>query len=106
MDIEGIKTDGIPIQDYNRFTSKTIYNDGLCISETPIIEEGIFLDGVKITTVEEWNKAIEEFRKREKDFIPKQKVRDKIEEWDKSIKWNNSDDHYYAIKILKELLGE
>lgn len=80
--------------------------NGICVSENPILEEGIFVEGVKITTAEEWNKAIEEFRKRANDFIPKQKVRDKIEEWDKSIKWNNADDHYYAIKILKELLGE
>lgn len=40
------------------------------------------------------------------DFIPKSKIKEKIEEWDKSIKWNNTDDRYYAIKILQELLEE
>lgn len=39
-------------------------------------------------------------------YIDKSKLREKIEEWDKSIKWANSDDWYYAIKILKELLEE
>lgn len=42
----------------------------------------------------------------EKNYVSKQVIRDKIKEWDKSIKWNNSDDHYYAIKILKEIIGE
>ena len=115
--MEGIKIDGIPIQDYNGFTSETIYNDGFCISETPIIEEGIFLDGVKITTAEEWNKAIEEFRKRANDFIPKQKVRDKIEELkkqtstinDKQISKKYSHTQFArecCIGLLKEVLEE
>ena len=39
-------------------------------------------------------------------LIRKDKIKEKIEEWDKSIKWNNADDHYYAINILKELLEE
>ena len=38
------------------------------------------------------------------DFIRKSRVKEKIEEWDKSIKWANADDKYYAIKILQELL--
>lgn len=37
-------------------------------------------------------------------FIEKKRIKDKIEEWDICIKWNNADDRYYAIKILKELL--
>lgn len=40
------------------------------------------------------------------NYISKDKIKEKIEEWDKSIKWNNADDHYYAINILKELLEE
>lgn len=39
-------------------------------------------------------------------MIPKSKVKEKIEEWDESIKWANADDRYYAIKILKELLED
>ena len=38
--------------------------------------------------------------------IPKKKIEDKIKEYDESIKWNNADDHYYAIKILQELLED
>lgn len=34
------------------------------------------------------------------------KIKAKIEEWDKSIKWANADDRYYTIQILKELLEE
>lgn len=33
-----------------------------------------------------------------------EKIKDTIEEWDKNIKWNNADDHFYCIKILQELL--
>ena len=40
------------------------------------------------------------------NYIPKSKIKEKIEEWDKSIKWNNADDRYYAIKILKELMED
>ena len=39
-------------------------------------------------------------------YIPKSKIEEKIEEWDKSIKWNNADDRYYAIKILQELMED
>lgn len=34
----------------------------------------------------------------------KDKIKAKIEEWDKDIKWNNADDHYYAIKMMQSLL--
>lgn len=106
MNKEGIKIDGIPIEDYNGFTSKTLYNDKICISETPIIEPGIFLDGVKITTAEEWNKAIEEFRKRENEFIPKQKIRDKIKEIEiQYAEWDAYEDSV-KLEVLKELLEE
>ena len=40
----------------------------------------------------------------EANTMLKNKIKDKIEEWDNSIKWSNADDHYYAIKILKDLL--
>ena len=36
----------------------------------------------------------------------KQNLKDKIREWNESIKWNNADDCYYAIKILQELLED
>ena len=39
-------------------------------------------------------------------YIPKSLVKEKIEEWDKSIKWANADDRYYAMKILQDILGE
>lgn len=93
-------------------------NDGICINETPIVKPGIYFDGVKITTAEEWDKAIEEFRKRANDFIPKQKVRDKIELFELEIetlktlypKSYTRDDDYklnvFKICILKELLEE
>lgn len=42
----------------------------------------------------------------EENYIEKSKIKEKIEEWDKSIKWANADDRYYAIKILQELLEE
>lgn len=38
------------------------------------------------------------------DFVSKDKIKAKIEEWDKDIKWNNADDHYYAIKMMQSLL--
>ena len=41
-----------------------------------------------------------------KKYISKDKIREKIKEWDKGIAWANADDHYYAIKILKEILEE
>ena len=49
---------------------------------------------------------INKLKKVETDYIPKSKIKEKIEEWDKSIKWNNADDRYYAIKILQKLLEE
>lgn len=54
--------------------------------------------------IESLKRCVTQFQNDALNNIPKQKIRDKIEEWDKSIKWNNADDHYYAIKILKELL--
>ena len=120
MNNEGIKIDGIPIEDYNGFTSRTSY--GIRLNETPIVKPGIYFDGVKITTAEEWNKAIEEFRKRANDYIPKQKVRDKIDklkrEFDfyagrEHFEWQDGefdgevcDDIALKIGVLKELLEE
>ena len=40
------------------------------------------------------------------DYVSKDKIKQKIKEWDINIKWANADDHYYAIKILKALLEE
>jgi hypothetical protein len=34
----------------------------------------------------------------------RERIKAKIEEWDKDIKWNNADDHYYAIKMMQSLL--
>lgn len=42
----------------------------------------------------------------QKETIWKSKIKEKIEEWDKSIKWNNADDCYYAIRILHELMED
>jgi len=50
--------------------------------------------------------AVELTKLEDKYYIPKSKVKEKIKEWDESIKWANADDRYYAIKILKELLEE
>lgn len=41
-----------------------------------------------------------------KNCIHKDTIREKIKEVDKDINWNNADDHYYCINILKNLLGE
>jgi hypothetical protein len=85
---------------------------GLRISEdNSTIEKGIFFDGVKITSVEEWNKAIEEFSKRKTDFIPKQVIRDKIKELEKEKKrygFSSIESIICVNKIqaLKEILGE
>lgn len=38
------------------------------------------------------------------DSTPNDKIKAKIEKWDKDIKWNNADDHYYAIKMMQSLL--
>ena len=61
--------------------------------------------------IEEYNKLKQDYQELDKEtnvfcdmWLHKDKIRNKIEEWDKSIKWNNADDHYYAINILKELL--
>lgn len=40
------------------------------------------------------------------NYISKDKIKEKIKEWDKGIAWANADDHYYAIKILQDLLEE
>ena len=42
----------------------------------------------------------------DENYVRKDKIREKIKEWDKGIAWANADDHYYAIKILKEILEE
>lgn len=39
-------------------------------------------------------------------YIKKTKIKEKIKEVDKDINWNNADDHYYCINILKNLLEE
>ena len=108
MNNEGIKIDGIPIEDYNGFTSRTSY--GIRLNETPIVKPGIYFDGVKITTAEEWNKAIEEFRKRANDFIPKQKIRAKIRELENMRNTTITSEGFNILNgeivVLKELLGE
>lgn len=37
-------------------------------------------------------------------YTPNDKIKAKIKEWDKDIKWNNADDYYYAIKMMQSLL--
>ena len=59
-----------------------------------------------IEQLEKIQKSIETILQALKNSIPKKKIEDKIKEWDESIKWNNADDHYYAIKILQELLED
>lgn len=101
-----VEINGIPAQDYNDFTSRTFYCDKKTLgisADNTIMEKGIFFDGVKITSVEEWNKAIEEFRKRKKDYIPKQVIRDKIEKL-REIADEDNREEYIKIDILKELL--
>lgn len=49
---------------------------------------------------------IDTYRRLKDDYIPKQKILDKIEEWDKPLKWANADDHYYAIRMLQDLLNK
>jgi hypothetical protein len=68
--------------------------------------------------IDEDIKIVEEFRKRENDYIPKQKIRDKIELFELEIetlktlypKTYTRDDDYklnvFKIVVLKELLGE
>lgn len=70
-----------------------------------LVEDGIFVNGIKITSSKDWNKVVEE-------SIPKQVIRDKIEEL--KAKYNLGDDYWQydydvdmnTIDILKELLGE
>lgn len=84
--------------------------NGICVSENPILEEGIFVEGVKITTAEEWNKAIEEFRKRANDYIPKQKIRAKIRELENMRDTTITSEGFNILNgeivVLKEILGE
>jgi HD superfamily phosphohydrolase len=40
------------------------------------------------------------------ESIPRAVVEEAIIDWDKNIKWANADDHYYAIKILQEILNK
>lgn len=80
-----------------------------------LVEDGIFVNGIKITSSKDWNKVVEE-------SIPKQVIRDKInklkDEFDffagrEHAEWQDGefdgevcDDLALQIKILKELLGE
>ena len=41
-----------------------------------------------------------------KDYISKDKIRELLEKYDKSIAWANADDHYYFTKFIKDLLEE
>ena len=50
--------------------------------------------------------AHSQFKELQENSVPKSKIKEKIEEWDKSIKWNNADDRYYAIKVLQELMED
>lgn len=74
------------------------------------ISDGVWVNGIKITTSEDWEKVVEE-------SIPKQKIRDKIEELEKEqrqlLKGTKGQDRYnikqeymYRINVLKELLEE
>lgn len=38
------------------------------------------------------------------NLISKDKIRELLEKYDKSIAWANADDHYYFTKFIKELL--
>lgn len=78
--------------------------------DTSLIRDGVWVNGIKITTSEDWNKVVEE-------SIPKQKIRDKIEELEKEqrqlLKGTKGQDRYnikqeymYKINVLKELLEE
>lgn len=78
--------------------------------DTSLIRDGVWVNGIKITTSEDWNKVVEE-------SIPKQKIRDKIEELEKEqrqlLKGTKGQDRYnikqeymYRINVLKELLEE
>ena len=42
----------------------------------------------------------------EENYISKNKIKEIKAKWDKSIAWANADDHYYAMKMLDELLGD
>lgn len=78
--------------------------------DTSLVRDGVWVNGIKITTSEDWNKVVEE-------SIPKQKIRDKIEELEKEqrqlLKGTKGQDRYnikqeymYRINVLKELLEE
>lgn len=109
-----VEINGIPAQDYNGFTSRTFYCDKKTLgisADNTIMEKGIFFNGVKITSVEEWEKAIEEFRKREKEYIPKQVIRDKIKDIEKQIKGEKANKYtipecFLILHTLENLLGE
>lgn len=76
---------------------------GIRIDEdNPQIEKGIFLDGIKITTVEEWHKVIEEFKKRENDYIHKDKIRDGIKKVCNRHDYVDNDFIYDLNKVLLE----
>ena len=78
--------------------------------DTSLERDGVWVNGIKITTSEDWNKVVEE-------SIPKQKIRDKIEELEKEEKqllkgtkgqdrYNIKQEYMYRINVLKELLEE
>ena len=54
---------------------------------------------------ENGNLRIEIQKLEKQNYLQKEKIEDAINEWDKSIMWNNADDYYFAIKILKNLLN-
>ena len=79
-------------------------DDGFYICKTnSMIEDGIYIDGIKITNNEEWNKAIEEFKRRETEYIHKSKIKEKIEEL-KEIADEDNITEFIKIDILQELL--
>lgn len=91
MNKEEIKIDGIPIEDYNGFTSKTIYNDEICKSETPIVKPAIY-----------------------NEYIPKQKIKDKLEKlkeqfkdydekWTRTLRDKKHPFYRYMIRIEAEI---
>ena len=69
--------------------------------DTSLIQNGVWVNGIKITTSEDWNKVVEE-------SIPKQAIRDKIEFYKRYGKVQNSDEYVMSVEIdiLEELLKE
>ena len=64
-----VEINGIPAQDYNGFTSRTFYCDKKTLgisADNTIMEKGIFFNGVKITSVEEWEKLLKNLEKEKK----------------------------------------